>query len=116
MFCRWTGRRGHNDYNEARLVRYRERLDLLNIDDESIRCSSRFLSVDRVLRQFGGKQSLPSHPLNIDIFHKQSARNDDEWWPSRLREWFVVWNNRRANEHRLVIDPAISLHPSRQYF
>ncbi|MED6127092.1 hypothetical protein PIB30_084836 [Stylosanthes scabra] len=41
----------------------------------------------------------------------------DGWrWLAQLSEWFVVWNNRRSDERRLVIDPAISLHPSRQYF
>ncbi|MED6198021.1 hypothetical protein PIB30_062209 [Stylosanthes scabra] len=33
VLCRWRGRRGNNDYGEARLLRYRERLDLLGIDD-----------------------------------------------------------------------------------
>ncbi|RYR44561.1 hypothetical protein Ahy_A08g040882 [Arachis hypogaea] len=46
------------------------------------------LNVDRVLRQFGGKQGPPNPPLNIDTFHRQSARNDDGWWPVRLSEWF----------------------------
>ncbi|MED6146393.1 hypothetical protein PIB30_034121 [Stylosanthes scabra] len=74
------------------------------------------LPVDRVLRQFGGKQSPPRPPLNIVVFHKQSARNDDGWWPDRLAEWFEAWNNRRSDGRRLVIDPVVSLHPSRQYF
>ncbi|MED6165167.1 hypothetical protein PIB30_096974 [Stylosanthes scabra] len=51
------------------------------------------LPVDRVLRQFGGKQSPPRPPLNIDVFHKQFARNDDGWWPDRLAAWFMAWNN-----------------------
>ncbi|MED6198020.1 hypothetical protein PIB30_062208 [Stylosanthes scabra] len=72
--------------------------------------------IDRVLRQFGGKQAPPRPPLNIDVFHKQSARNDAGWWPERLVEWFDAWNNRRSDGHRLVIDPAAILHPSRQYF
>ncbi|MED6198347.1 hypothetical protein PIB30_065466 [Stylosanthes scabra] len=149
VLCRWRGRRGNNDYSEARLLRYHERLDLLGIDDfmwMSYNAASimsvvpqefmgaphgdfftsavpliffRFielLPVDRVLRQFRGKQSPPRPPLNIDVFHKQSARNDDGWWPERLAEWFEAWNNRRSDGRRLVIDPATSLHPSRQYF
>ncbi|MED6215884.1 hypothetical protein PIB30_002573 [Stylosanthes scabra] len=145
----WRGRRGHNDYSEARLVRYRERLDLLNIVDFKwmpyntaaiifvvppefrgaphgdfytfavLLIFFRFievLSIDRVLRHFGGKQCPSRPPLNIDIFHKQSARNDDGWWPTWLREWSVVWNNSRTAERRTMIDPAIILYPTRQYF
>ncbi|MED6201183.1 hypothetical protein PIB30_092377 [Stylosanthes scabra] len=33
VFRKWRSRRGNDDYSEARLVRYREWLDLLNIDD-----------------------------------------------------------------------------------
>ncbi|MED6206685.1 hypothetical protein PIB30_029160 [Stylosanthes scabra] len=44
------------------------------------------LNVDRVLRQFGDKQSQPNPPLNIDTFHKTSTHNDDGWWPSRIQE------------------------------
>ncbi|XLU92903.1 hypothetical protein S245_007255 [Arachis hypogaea] len=58
------------------------------------------LNVDRVLRQFGGKQGPPNPPLNIDTFHRQSARNDDGWWPVRLSEWFEVWANRRTDAYR----------------
>ncbi|RYR07495.1 hypothetical protein Ahy_B05g074855 [Arachis hypogaea] len=54
------------------------------------------LNVDRVLRQFGRKQGPPNPPLNIDTFHRQSARNDVGWWPARLSEWFEVWENRRS--------------------
>ncbi|KAL4343139.1 hypothetical protein AHAS_Ahas11G0048500 [Arachis hypogaea] len=56
------------------------------------------LNVHRVLRQFGGKQGPPNPPLNIDTFHRQSARNDDGWWPVRLSEWFEVWSNRRTDK------------------
>ncbi|RYR45373.1 hypothetical protein Ahy_A07g031215 [Arachis hypogaea] len=66
------------------------------------------LNVDRVLRQFGGKQGLPNPPLNIDTFHRQSARNDDGWWP--------VWANRRSDAYRLHIDHADTLRPSQDYY
>ncbi|RYR07767.1 hypothetical protein Ahy_B05g075202 [Arachis hypogaea] len=74
------------------------------------------LNVDRVLRQFGGKQGPPNPPLNIDTFHRQSARNDDEWWPVRLSEWFEVWANRRSDAYRLRIDRADTLRPSQDYY
>ncbi|RYQ82119.1 hypothetical protein Ahy_B10g100711 [Arachis hypogaea] len=74
------------------------------------------LNVDRVLRQFGGKQGPPNPPLNIDTFHRQSARNDDGWWPVRLSEWFEVWGNRRTDAYRLHIDRADILRPSHDYY
>ncbi|RYR41926.1 hypothetical protein Ahy_A08g038361 [Arachis hypogaea] len=74
------------------------------------------LNVDRVLRQFGGKQGPPNPPLNIDTFHRQSARNDDGWWPVRLSEWFEVWANRRTDAYRLQIDRADTLRPSQDYY
>ncbi|QHO28684.1 uncharacterized protein DS421_7g218840 [Arachis hypogaea] len=37
------------------------------------------VNINRVMQQFGGKQG-PSNPsLNIDTFHRQSARNEDGW-------------------------------------
>ncbi|MED6211943.1 hypothetical protein PIB30_078410 [Stylosanthes scabra] len=141
----WMGRRGNNDYSETRLVRYHERLDLLSIDDMSYSLQFKwmpynaasiisvvpqefrgaphgdfFIAVPLIFFRFietvRGKQSPPRPPLNIDVFHKQSARNDDGWWPDRLAEWFVAWNNKQSAECRSVIDPAVSFHPSRQYF
>ncbi|MED6127211.1 hypothetical protein PIB30_085892 [Stylosanthes scabra] len=145
---RWRGRRGKNDYNDSRLLRYREWLDALNLDDfiwmpytvQSIisvvlakfrgqphgdfytavvpLIFFRFievLNIDRVLRHFGGKQYPPNPPLNIDVFHRQSARNDDGWWPTRLDEWFAVWNNRHLDARRLVTIPATTFYPNRQF-
>ncbi|XLR28114.1 hypothetical protein S83_056014 [Arachis hypogaea] len=74
------------------------------------------VNIDRVMRQFGGKQGPPNPPLNIDTFHRQSARNDDEWWPIRLQTWFEVWANRRTVSYRLEIDRADTLHPSHDYY
>ncbi|RYR09907.1 hypothetical protein Ahy_B05g078341 [Arachis hypogaea] len=74
------------------------------------------VNIDRVMRQFGGKQGPPSPPLNIDTFHRQSARNDDGWWPIRLQTWFEVWANRRTVSYRLEIDRADTLHPSQDYY
>ncbi|RYR57543.1 hypothetical protein Ahy_A05g023253 [Arachis hypogaea] len=74
------------------------------------------LNVDRVLRQFEGKQEPPNPPLNIDTFHRQSARNDDGWWPVRLSEWFEVWANWRSDAYRLHIDHADTLRHSQDYY
>ncbi|RYR10994.1 hypothetical protein Ahy_B05g079487 [Arachis hypogaea] len=74
------------------------------------------LNVDRVLQQFGRKQGPPNPPLNIDTFHRQSARNDDGWWPVRLSEWFEVWANRRTDAYRLRIDRADTLRSSQDYY
>ncbi|RYR29156.1 hypothetical protein Ahy_B01g053480 [Arachis hypogaea] len=74
------------------------------------------LNIDRVLRQFGGRQGPPNPPLNIDTFHRQSARNDDGWWPIRLSSWFEVWASRRTEAYRLHIDRADTLRPSMDYY
>ncbi|RYR39047.1 hypothetical protein Ahy_A09g044447 [Arachis hypogaea] len=70
------------------------------------------LNVDRVLRQFGGKQGPPNPPLNIDTFHRQSARNDDGWWPVRLSEWFEVWGKRRRDAYLLRLIMQIHCVPA----
>ncbi|XLR05360.1 hypothetical protein S83_071558 [Arachis hypogaea] len=74
------------------------------------------LNVHRVLLQFGGKQGPPNPSINIDTFHRQSARNDDGWWPVRLSAWFEVWANRRTEAYRLWIDHADTLRPSQNYY
>ncbi|RYR34808.1 hypothetical protein Ahy_A10g049846 [Arachis hypogaea] len=74
------------------------------------------LNIDRVLRQFGGRQGPPNPPLNIDTFHRQSARNDDGWWPIRLSTWFEVWASRRTKAYRLHIDRADTLRPNMDYY
>ncbi|MED6156649.1 hypothetical protein PIB30_016386 [Stylosanthes scabra] len=121
----WRGRRGNNDYSEARLVRYRERLDLLSIDDVSYTVQFKWMPYNAASIIFVVPQEFRGAPHG-DFFTSavpliffrfiESARNDDVWCPDRLAEWFVAWNNRRSAERRLVIDPAVSLDPSRQYF
>ncbi|XP_072067007.1 protein MAIN-LIKE 1-like [Arachis hypogaea] len=74
------------------------------------------VNIDRVMGQFGGKQGPSNPPLNIDTFHRQSARNDDGWWPICLQTWFEVWVNRRTVSYRLQIDRADTLHPSCDYY
>ncbi|RYR64810.1 hypothetical protein Ahy_A03g010852 isoform A [Arachis hypogaea] len=74
------------------------------------------VNIDRVMRQFGGKQGPLNPPLNIDTFHRQSARNEDGWWPIRLQTWVEVLANRRTVSYRLHIDRADTLQPSRDYY
>ncbi|QHO55752.1 Serine/threonine protein phosphatase 7 long form isogeny [Arachis hypogaea] len=131
----WAGKRGKNDYAEQRLQRHRLRLDNFKVDEGACGlswCSAwdfhtavvplilfrwiEIVNIDRVMRQFGGKQGPPNPPLNIDTFHRQSARNDDGWWPIRLQTWFEVWANRRTVSYRLEIDRADTLHPSHDYY
>ncbi|MED6114963.1 hypothetical protein PIB30_085542 [Stylosanthes scabra] len=119
LATRWRGRRGNNDYGEAQLLRYRERLDLLGIDDFMWMPYNAAPIMSVVPQEFMGAPHgdffTSAVPL---IFFRfiESARNDDRWWPERLAEWFDAWNNRRSAGRRLVIDPAAILHPSRQYF
>ncbi|MED6199374.1 hypothetical protein PIB30_075368 [Stylosanthes scabra] len=114
----WRGRRGNNDYSEARLVRYCERLDLLSIDDFMWMSNNAASIMSVVPQEFIGAPHgdffTSAVPLIFFRFF-ESARNDDGWWPDRLAEWFEAWNNRRSDGRRLVIDPAVSLHPSRVY-
>ncbi|RYR03127.1 hypothetical protein Ahy_B06g081961 [Arachis hypogaea] len=51
-----------------------------------------------------GNQGPPNPPLNIDTVHRQSAHNDDGWWPVRLSEWF---------ENKVVLSTPEALHDSR---
>ncbi|RYR34466.1 hypothetical protein Ahy_A10g049383 [Arachis hypogaea] len=98
LATRWAGKKGKNDYAEQRLPRHRLRLDNLQVDE------------------FGGKQGPPNPPLNIDTFHRQSARNDDGWSPVQLSEWFEVWGKRRTDAYRLRIDRPDTLRPSHDYY
>ncbi|MED6161982.1 hypothetical protein PIB30_066068 [Stylosanthes scabra] len=66
----------------------------------------RFHHVDRVKRQFGSEQVVPSDPVNLDEFFRASARGDDKWWPTELAYWYGFWHNQRARDHQILIVPT----------
>ncbi|MED6162080.1 hypothetical protein PIB30_066960, partial [Stylosanthes scabra] len=59
--------------------------------------------MDRVVRQFGARQHIPSQPLNIDEMHVYDGRwGRDEWYPEFLQVWYEMWHGRAA--HQFVED------------
>ncbi|MED6131667.1 hypothetical protein PIB30_011818 [Stylosanthes scabra] len=52
--------------------------------------------IDRVIRQYGGEQPIPRHPVDVTRFMNTTARGDDVWWPTRLQTWYDGWRRRRS--------------------
>ncbi|MED6212197.1 hypothetical protein PIB30_080882, partial [Stylosanthes scabra] len=70
--------------------------------------------VDRVVRQFGSRQYIPSQPLNIDEMHVHDGRwGRGEWYPEFLQGWYEMWRGRAV--HRLPLDLHPDLWPSQSY-
>ncbi|MED6173973.1 hypothetical protein PIB30_064636 [Stylosanthes scabra] len=100
---RWIGYEPPRDREETRLRGWRRTLNRLGITD-----------VDRVVRQFGSRQHIPSQPLNIDEMHVHDGRwGRGEWYPEFLQGWYEMWRGRAV--HQLPLDLHPDLRPSQSY-
>ena len=54
-----------------------------------------FHQADRVMRQFGFRQGIPSEPQNLDELHKEDMRGITyRYWPEYHQRWIVMWTDR----------------------
>ncbi|MED6108949.1 hypothetical protein PIB30_029048 [Stylosanthes scabra] len=59
--------------------------------------------VDRVIRQYGGEQPVPRHPVDKTRLMTSTARGDDVWWPTRLQLWYDGWRRRGTPEVMVTV-------------
>ncbi|KAF7143709.1 hypothetical protein RHSIM_Rhsim05G0123000 [Rhododendron simsii] len=62
---------------------------------------------ERVLRQFGGKQTIPPPSKSLGEFHSMDLRNGVRDWSKPIRLW-----NDRANSIVNITDPNILVYPA----
>ena len=53
-----------------------------------------FHQVDKVIHQFGFRQTILSDPLNLDQLHREDMRGrTDRYWPRYHAAWITMWND-----------------------
>ncbi|MED6158948.1 hypothetical protein PIB30_037757 [Stylosanthes scabra] len=72
--------------------------------------------IDRVIRQYGGEQPIPRHPVDVTRFMNTTARGDDVWWPTRLQTWYDGWRRRRSPEVMVTVHAYGDPRGTRQYY
>ncbi|MED6169385.1 hypothetical protein PIB30_020861 [Stylosanthes scabra] len=72
--------------------------------------------IDRVIRQYGGEQLVPRHPVDVTRFMNITARGDDVWWPTRLQTWYDGWGRRRSPEVMVTVHACGDQRGIRQYY
>ncbi|MED6148930.1 hypothetical protein PIB30_057625 [Stylosanthes scabra] len=125
---RWDGYEPLNDHEESRLRTWHGVLNQIrihgvewtpytdptpqNLIPEWIH--EKWHQVDRVVRQLGGLQYIPTAPLNLDEMHVRDGRfGRGEWYPTFLKGWYDMWDARE--EAQVPIFPSADLRPSHQY-
>ncbi|RYQ92419.1 hypothetical protein Ahy_B09g098643 [Arachis hypogaea] len=71
-----------------------------------------FHQSDRVKRQFGGEQTVPVNPVNVNRFLTIIGRGEDVWWPTKLREWYGAFKARFEVGHMITIQPIADDRPT----
>ncbi|MED6174851.1 hypothetical protein PIB30_072922 [Stylosanthes scabra] len=56
-----------------------------------------------VKRRFGFEQPIPVDPVNLDKFLKFNARGEDQWWPTKLEEYYSHWREWKTEDHQIRV-------------
>ncbi|MED6210700.1 hypothetical protein PIB30_066600 [Stylosanthes scabra] len=94
------------DLHVGRILRLRYEIDTLRFNDFiwtlytlpvwSGLCPAWYHPTDRVKRQFGFEKPIPVDPVNLDMFLTFNARGEDQWWPTKLDEYYGHWMAQRT--------------------
>ncbi|MED6147813.1 hypothetical protein PIB30_047278 [Stylosanthes scabra] len=131
-------RQGSRDVQEGRLLRWRARIDRLTWDEirwtpydtpgiqalipnwmrsqGEVHTWRSAVPVVCFIRQYGGEQPVPRHPVDVTRFMNSTARGDDVWWPTRLQTWYDRWGRRRSPEVMVTVHACGDQRGTRQYY
>ncbi|MED6157823.1 hypothetical protein PIB30_027081 [Stylosanthes scabra] len=130
-------RQGAQDVQEGHLLQWRGRIDRLTRDEALIPDWMRSQAevhtwhstvpmvcfnfvgmhrIDRVIRQYGGEQPVPRHPVDVTRFMTSTARGDDVWWPTRQETWYDGWRRRMSSDVMVTVHAGTDPRGTRQYY